>query len=435
MNPLTFLLKLIRFMIKAVFKIISLVLMLAGVAAIIIAAVYYIDPTSLPLLKAKQYVIGQAIQKLEDSGEGYDGLNFIVNIPDDKNKKNDNEKQKRIFPDYLKRGEKINEVEQKIVHNPNTLVFSGGGPRGIAYVGVLRYMQERHKLKNVKRFIGTSAGSIMCTFMSVGAYYDQNREVQSKTFYELINELMLESDFIDFIDNPILKKVLGNIKSKSVKLDFSEIFNSFDLITNKYALCKGTVILEFFKNSLKKIGFDENITLKELHNKTGNHLILVACSLSYRKTAYLDYKTAPDLSVAEAMRASMAVPFIFEPVKYNDDYFIDGGAVNNYPINYFDYSEEYNSEEPISSLGFILSSKNKILRPKWIDIGNLENYTASVFSLFMINTNSALYKKNIDRTIFIDCGEINTTSFDITNNQKSELIEAGYNAIEHYYQL
>jgi NTE family protein len=433
MNPITFIYKLIRFLIKLVFKFLALGLMIIGVIAIIISAIYYIDPDSIPLLKAKQFVIEQVIQELEDSSQGKGKINININI-DDKGKNRDKVNDRRIFPEYLKRGENTNEKKRIIVENPNSLIFSGGGPRGVAYVGVLKYLQEHNKLKNIKRFIGTSAGSIMCTFTSIGTYYEQNRDSQSETFSELISELMMDADYINFIDNPILKKTLRNIKTKSVKLNFQDLFECFNSITGNYALCKGSVILKFFKSSLKKIGLDENITLEELHDKTGKHLILVACSLSYRKTAYFDYITAPNLSVAEAMRASMAVPFIFEPVKYNDDYFIDGGAANNYPINYFDYTEENNLEESVSCLGFILSSKKKILRPEWVSVEDLGNYTASVFNLFMINTNSALYKKNIDRTIFIDCGEINTTSFDINNEQKTELIQAGYNAIEKYYQ-
>jgi NTE family protein len=433
MNPITFIYKIIKFLIKLVFKTITLGLMIIGIVAIIIAAVYYIDPTSLPLLKAKKFVLEQAIQRIEDSGQDKGDININFHI-DDSKKNSDKGIKERVFPEYLKRGESIGKKEQNIVSNPNSLVFSGGGPRGIAYAGVLRYLQKHNKLKNVKRFIGTSAGSIMCTFMSIATYYDQNREVKSKTFSELINELMMKSNFIDFIDNPILKKVLMNIKAKSVKLDFQDLFECFQSITGNYALCKGTVIMEFFKSSLKQFGLKENITFKELYDKTGNHLILVACSLSYRKTAYFDYKTAPNMLITEAMRASMSMPFIFEPLSYNDDYFVDGGAVNNYPINYFDYTEKEGNKEPVSCLGFILSSKKKVLRPEWINIGNIGNYTASIFSLFMINTNTALYKKNIDRTIFIDCGEVNSASFDISDKQKAELMQAGYNAIEKYYQ-
>ena len=433
MNPLSTIFKLIKFLIKLTFRIFTLGLMLIGIASIIIAAVYYIDPTSLPLLKAKKYVLEQAIQRLEESGEGKANININIYIDDVVSQDKKESKNDLIFPEYLKREAHIGKEKQTIVANPNSLVFSGGGPRGIAYAGVLKYMQEHNKLKNVKRFIGTSAGSIMCTFMSIGTYYEQNREAQSEPFSKVVDKIMLKTNFIDFIDNPILKNVLTNMKTKSVKLDFQDLYECFQKITGDYALCKGTVILNFYKNAMKQFGLDENITLKELYKKTGNHLILVSCSLSYKKTAYFDYLTAPDMPVVLAMKASMSIPFIFEPTFYNDDYFIDGGAANNYPINYFDYTEKGEINNSVSCLGFVLTSKKKILRPERSYIDNLGNYTISVFSLLMLNTDAALYKKNIERTVFIDCGKITSLSFDITDKEKRELIQAGYKAISIYY--
>ena len=85
-------------------------------------------------------------------------------------------KEKHIFPEYLKWGSSGIIEKKSVIHSPDSLVFSGGGARGPAYAGVLKYLQEKDKLKNVKRFIGTSAGSIMCTFMSIATYYENNKK-------------------------------------------------------------------------------------------------------------------------------------------------------------------------------------------------------------------------------------------------------------------
>jgi len=342
-------------------------------------------------------------------------------------------KGKHVYPNYLKNGTPLNTNNENIVHNPNSLAFSGGGARGPAYAGVLKYLQEKDKFKNVKRFVGTSAGSIMCTFMSVGTYYENNREEGSKPFWELIYEMVEKENFIDFIDNPALREV---IKQNSIEPITNNILTSGPLMLNsmdeQYALCDGNVLLKFFKKYLVKFGFDANITLGELYKKTGIHLVLVSGSLSYRKAAYFDYESAPDLPVVLAMRASMAIPYIFKPIKYNNDFFVDGGTANNYPIDYFDYIISKKEAKPVT-LGLMLFSRKEILRPNWNVVGDIMGYTNAIINLISINTGSALFGKNIDRTVFIDCGEVDILSFDINNKQKRKLMQAGYDAMKNYY--
>jgi NTE family protein len=338
------------------------------------------------------------------------------------------------YPDYLKWGESSTSEKNNIVENPNTLVFSGGGARGPAYAGVLKYLQEANKLKNVQRFIGTSAGSIVCTFMSIGSYYESHRSSGDKHFWEIVYDIIEDENFIDFIDNPILKNFM---ETKRIDLNSNTFFtiipSLIGSISDNYGLCSGNNILSFFKRSLEKFGINGNITFAELHKLTGKHLVLVSCSLSYRKTAMFDYKTAPDMPVVEAMRASMAIPFVFAPVYYNHDYFIDGGATNNYPINFFDYTPTDSNIKPIT-LGFMVFSKDDILRPPRKNIQDLGDYTSSVFELAMYNTGTALYKENVDRTVFIDCGKVGILSFDINKDEKTKLMNDGYDAIKKYYE-
>jgi NTE family protein len=344
-------------------------------------------------------------------------------------------KGKHVFPDYLKWGEGIVKESNNVINNPDTLVFSGGGARGPAYAGILKYLQETGKLKNVKRFIGTSAGSIMCTFMSIGTYYENNRGIKNKSFTELVYEIIEKSNFIDFIDNQKLKQSILNQNFNPYTDDlFSSVASVSKTLDNQYALCDGSKILSFLKKSLVKFGLDENITLGELYKKTGKHLVLVSCSISYRKTAYFDYKTAPDLPVVEAMRASMAIPFIFKPVKYNNDFFVDGGTKNNYPIEYFDYDSSGNGPKPVV-LGFMLFSKKEMIRTKWQELKDTVSYVEAVADLAMFNTGTSLFKKNVDRTVFIDCGKIDVMSFNLYREQKIKLMQAGYDAIKKYYSI
>jgi NTE family protein len=39
------------------------------------------------------------------------------------------------------------------------------------------------------------------------------------------------------------------------------------------------------------------------------------------------------MSVRLAIRISISVPIVFTPVLYNNNYYVDGGVINNFPMN------------------------------------------------------------------------------------------------------
>ena len=45
------------------------------------------------------------------------------------------------------------------------------------------------------------------------------------------------------------------------------------------------------------------------------------------------YENTPDMPVYLASLASCSIPPVFGPILYADDYYIDGGFLNNYPVN------------------------------------------------------------------------------------------------------
>lgn len=337
-----------------------------------------------------------------------------------------------VFPDYLKWGSRLDN-NMAIVDHPDTLVFSGGGAKGVAYAGVLKYFEENGTLNEVKRYIGTSAGSIICSFMSVGQYYEENKKPGDPEFSKLVYDIIMDTDLFSFVDNSVLREIIQE--------------NNFDLLTKRplttmpplaealdtqYALCSGDTITSFFEKSFERIGLDKDITLNEHYKKTGKHLVLVSCSLSYRRTAYFDYKTAPNMKLVDAIRASMAVPYVFKPVKYNNDFFIDGGVANNYPIDYFDFYFSEKHKFP-KILGFMLFGEEEMLRPEWEVVDDPLKYALAIIKAVMINTGRSLFEKNIHRTVFIDCGKIDIMSFNMTQKQKTEIINAGYIATKKYF--
>lgn len=77
-------------------------------------------------------------------------------------------------------------------------VFSGGGVKGFAYVGVLEAWEEKNL--QVERAAGTSAGAIIAGFLAAGYHYKD------------IKELMKTLDVQSLADPPLLSKLLPATK-------------------------------------------------------------------------------------------------------------------------------------------------------------------------------------------------------------------------------
>jgi len=63
-------------------------------------------------------------------------------------------------------------VEDKTT-TPESLVFSGGGIKGLAYVGAIKALEEKQLFQNVKRFAGASAGAITAALLAIGMGADE----------------------------------------------------------------------------------------------------------------------------------------------------------------------------------------------------------------------------------------------------------------------
>ena len=78
-----------------------------------------------------------------------------------------------------------------------------------------------------------------------------------------------------------------------------------------------------------------NITLMELYNINKIEIHLYSTNLNSCRLEKIDisYKTHPDLSVLKALSMSTSYPFVFQPVLEEDKCYVDGGILNNLPLN------------------------------------------------------------------------------------------------------
>lgn len=187
------------------------------------------------------------------------------------------------------------------------LIFEGGGMKGLCYVGALLELSRDNfiDLSKVNRFGGTSAGSIIATLLACNYTLEEIEAIMFQTKWK--------------------KAMDGNFG----------LFRNMYRLFKKFGYHKGLFVEKLINRLLlKKIG-KNNITFEQLHNMTGNHLKIVGTNITQNKVVYMDHIHTPDMPVAKGVQISTCIPFIFEPVTYKDEVYVDGGLIRNLDTNMF----------------------------------------------------------------------------------------------------
>ncbi len=318
-----------------------------------------------------------------------------------------------------------------MVYKFRNLVFEGGGVKGIAYGGALTRLEEMDILKDVVRVAGTSAGAITATLLSLG--YDSVS----------VSKIISETNFKKFEDNT-----------------FFFIRDIIRLIKN-YGWNKGDVFESWMSNLIFQKTGNKNFTFQELHEKVlegkegYRDLYVIATNVTKQKAEVISYENYPNLPIYKAVRMSMSIPIFFESVKYNNDYYVDGGLTSNYAIQIFDnvkyvknpencfyafsgYDEDYSFN--YETLGFRVDSQKEknYLNPTWEGdpsaTKSLKKFVMALinFTVEMVNKKH-LNRNDWNRTVFIDSGDVNTTEFNLKKDKVDFLITSGMRAVDDYF--
>jgi len=288
-------------------------------------------------------------------------------------------------------------MTQNVITN---LVFEGGGIKGIAFVGAMRYLEENDILSNIKNIIGSSAGSLVASFLTIGYSADE------------LEKILKDTDYCIFRDNTI-----GLIR------------NCIRIMKN-YGFYKGDKYLEWLGERIKDKTGNSDITFKQIYDTYGINLVITGTNLNKAQVIYFNHENYPDMPIRLAIRISCSIPLVFKCVKYEDDIYVDGGVLDNYPIWYFDNYEE--------TLGFKLvnpdEKQDDLIYHNNLKINNIIDYCNSVLNA-MLNQIDRLHVKNDywERTITINTFNISATDFKINLEQKDQLINEGYLSTKNFF--
>ncbi len=303
------------------------------------------------------------------------------------------------------------------------LVFQGGGVKGSAYAGAVGVLAERGMLGDVERIAGTSAGAITACMLAIGAGH------------EGLLRSVKTTDFGSFLD-----------------AGWGLLDDTARLIRH-YGVCRGEHFAELLGDEIKRYAGSRDLTFGQLRDLAARepgryaNLYVVASNVSKQRSEVLCADNHPEMVIWQAVRTSMSIPFVFEPVAVNGDLYVDGGLSWNFPIDLFDH-DELHLAQPMAgkprndeTLGFVLEPQPLAEAgvKDWSSLpGHTENVIAYAESLmgFLSETanNLHLHPDDLPRTVFIDDLGVRSTDFKAPAHVIAQLIASGERATRAFLE-
>ena len=284
------------------------------------------------------------------------------------------------------------------MHTKN-ICFSGGGTRGIVYIGALNYLYSHGHMHEVKGFAGTSVGAIFAFMCACGLTFSK------------ISEMFLSFDFSSVVTSGISSFLHGA----------ERMYQSFGWYSHEG--------LEQLVKSICIVAFDEpDITFSRLYELTGRDLVICATDIETVRSVYFSHVMNPDMSVVSAVVASASIPLFFQPYIIDGRPFVDGGVLNNFPMNYF-----INQEEKEETLGLLINAPDDSNGDECMK--SFVNYSGRlVFAMLSKIQNLQISRMDTDNIITLTVSGVSPTDFTITDEQRDRIVKDGYIMTETYFR-
>lgn len=271
----------------------------------------------------------------------------------------------------------------------NILVISGGGLKGFSALGTITRLKELEIIDNPDIYCGTSAGACISLLLIIG--------YSSQDIYEILSELDMSKMVVNNIDNILEEAHIG------------------------LNLCDP--IIYTVGHMMKRKGLSTKITFKTLFEKTGKKIIVTGVCLNDVSLHYFSHETTPTMEVLKAITISISIPIIFKPCSYNNKLWLDGGVMNNYPIDLFN-----NKLDDV--IGIYLDEEYNT----YDDFEDTQSYIYQVLRCIFrgMNYNKLeMYKNN---TIHIKTKN-HSFGYEMSKEDIEELYQTGYLAANEKYKL
>jgi len=316
------------------------------------------------------------------------------------------------------------------------LALEGGGIRGLAYCGALKVLEQKGISKNIERVAGTSSGAVIGLMVSLGY---KSAEIDS-----VLQSLAIQQ----FNDG---KNIFGIIRR----------------LKKEYGIFRGDKFEKWLSRLVKNKTGTANTTFLELHqlhlaNADLKDLYCTGTNVTKQRLQIFSWQQTPSMQLKTAVHISGCIPVYYKPVaidsswnqvavknnKHKFDLYVDGGMINNFPINMFDTCLNGGDPFDCENVKYNMQTLGlKLERPEQIEqfnsgitaiaphpISSLNDYKLALINLL----EEILARKTInlvnekDRTIFISYGNIFGKIRKGSLAEKTELFDNGVKASESF---
>jgi NTE family protein len=275
---------------------------------------------------------------------------------------------------------------------PYRITLSGGGIKGVAHIGALEVLSERGLLKSLREYVGISAGALVAFCLCLGTP---------------LSELRMLIALMDF-------GLVRHLEPEGI-LEFPETFG----------LDSGANLERLIKAILRARRLSADITFEELSAaKLGPALRIIAMNMNTCTPQQFSAIITPKAKVCMAVQASMSIPIYFSPVRdpETNQYLSDGGIYSSSPFKFL------KNEERRHTLSLTFSDKHK---PKE-DINSLSVFLMQLYYCLDFQTAVELREEWDHNILNIECNAVNIIHFEVSQEEKLELMEAGRRSAEEF---
>jgi NTE family protein len=326
------------------------------------------------------------------------------------------------------------------------LALEGGGVKGIGIVGAVSALAEAGY--RFQRVAGTSAGAIAASLI---AAISKNGEPMT-TLQGYLDDLT----FTEFMPMGKLHAFMDHHFGNT-----GEILSSAEILTHKMGVYDGAYLFTWLEPIMHDLGVhtfadlkitlddDPGMSLPESHRY---RLVVHTSDITRGQLVRLpwDYdhygQDRDGQDVVQAVRASMSIPFFFEPVTFSalpaevdvprpgggsiptrygggTVTWVDGGMLRNFPINAFDRVDGGAPRWP--TIGVKLSSLQTELPSTQAVTSAYGEARGCLHTMMGEWDGYGVDAATAGRTIFVDNAGIKTTDFDLTTAQRHRLFVSG----------
>ncbi len=193
------------------------------------------------------------------------------------------------------------------------MVLSGGGAAGVAHVGVLKALEERHI--PIDFVVGTSAGALVASMYACGY---SPAEIEAYILSEPF-QLMVKGEV--------------EVEKKFFFFDDSNTSSMFNIPFSKDSILQKSIPLSFvnptyFDFEMLRIFGRTSASIGNNYDQLFVPFRCVASDVIKKESVVFS-----NGNLNESVRASMTFPLYLNPIRINGVLYFDGGLYNNFPLN------------------------------------------------------------------------------------------------------